>query len=77
MVSEKRGLCPYEGCSFNCKSKYHHRARYAYITKSWKKKVKKLYTSKNRSDRVDWEALRKLGILYNLKNIDHEQNEQS
>ena len=40
MVKRKRtGICIYTKCNLNCKNEYHHRAKYAYISRRWKNKI--------------------------------------
>ena len=42
--------CPYPGCELHCSSIKHHRAKYAYISETWK-----LPEKPKRSTRINWE----------------------
>lgn len=67
MRKNKTTVCPYKGCKLGCIDQAKHRSVYAYINKSWRKKVEKLDQEiKHKSPKVNWEILKDLGILYTL-----------
>lgn len=72
MKQDNTKLCPYSRCHLNCRSKYHHRARFAHINENWRNKVKRIDSTirQNHTDKINWEVLKKLGILYNLEQSD-------
>ena len=66
--------CIYPGCRLKCSSKKVHRARYANITKNkGKNKIK------TPSNKINWEYLENIGVVYKLpngyKNIDYKKLE--
>jgi hypothetical protein len=70
MTKRKRtGSCPYTGCNLDCASEYKHRGRYAHISQRWKKKVEynDMKIKKRRSDKINWDRLKQLGILCDLE----------
>ena len=71
--------CPYEGCNLKCTSMEAHRAKFALMNSNWVKKVRRVDREmrKKRSDKVNWEKLKELGLLYPLnKEQELEQMEQ-
>jgi len=70
--------CPFSNCKFNCKTEYHHRARYAHISKTWRNRVKQFdkNISKKPSDTVKWNDLKKLGIIYEISLYEKEQKQK-
>lgn len=71
--------CPYKNCKLYCETEYAHRARYSYINRNWRKKVEKLdqEIQEKPSHKINWNLLKKLGVLYNIPNgsqeIDYEK----
>ena len=62
--------CPYSNCKLGCTSKSCHRAKYAAITEKWKEKVFELnesIKSEKKSNKLNYEALKVLGIFWPIK----------
>jgi len=64
--------CIYKGCHLKCTSPSVHRAKYAYMNSSWKKKVENIDKNmkKEMSPKINWERLKQLGVIYNIDEID-------
>lgn len=52
--------CPYRNCPLGCRSKRHHRARYAQLRDDIKVIKKK---SRKRSPKINHDSLTKLGLV--------------
>lgn len=55
----KYSSCPYSRCPLRCRSRGHHRARYAELRRDANKKKKE---SPRLSTKINYEALAKLGL---------------
>lgn len=66
--------CPYKQCKLKCRTENMHKARYASITKNWRKRVTKFEQKMgNRcTEKVNWDKLKDLGIIYNFIPMDQE-----
>ncbi len=51
--------CPYAKCSFGCRTKSHHRARYAKLRRTSPKPKRK---SPKLSNKINYQVLVKLGL---------------
>jgi hypothetical protein len=56
--------CPYKRCELKCSSKSTRKARYACITKNWRRPVTK--PVKHETTKVDWLKLRELDTNLNF-----------
>jgi hypothetical protein len=70
--------CVYKNCIFKCASENAHKAKYASMN-VWKKNIKNIDKNiqKNPSNKINWEHLKNIGVLYELpnkkKNIDYDK----
>ena len=66
---ERLTTCPYPGCKLRCPSESSHRAKYAYMSMKWRERVLELdqEVKKTRSDRINYDVLKSLGILWPLE----------
>ena len=60
--------CSYSGCKFNCQSPYHHRARYAYIGRRYRRSVNRVNMNPGKYgiSKTGWNNLKKVGVVYNI-----------
>lgn len=71
MVRHQLFHCPYQGCSLGCRNTRVHRARYSWIGRQWKAKVRYLaqLMEEEKKDAVHLQVLQGSGILWPLQPI--------